>query len=81
MFFYLSQQLLGPVSGIAGQFLGLKNLVGSAAALLDIFQTQSHIVEGNLEAKSFADQIVIRDLSFAYEKDREVLKDITIMFQ
>jgi subfamily B ATP-binding cassette protein MsbA len=78
MFFYLSQQLLGPVSGIAGNFLGLKNLLGSAAALLDIFQTQSHLVEGNLEAKPFADQIVIRDLSFAYEKDREVLKDINL---
>lgn len=78
MFFYLAQQLLAPVSGIAGQFLGLKNLVGSAASVMDIFRMRSTLLDGPLTARPFSECIEIEHLSFAYDGGKQVLKDINL---
>jgi ATP-binding cassette, subfamily B, bacterial MsbA len=78
MFFYLSQQLLAPVSSIASQFLGLQNMIGSAAAVTDIFNTQSTIPEGTKEAKKLRDRIEVKGIDFTYEKNNPVLKNINL---
>jgi ATP-binding cassette, subfamily B, bacterial MsbA len=79
MFFYLSQQLLAPVSNIAGQVLGLQNMIGSAAAVIDIFHTQSTIPEGTQKADTLKDRIEIKGINFSYEKNRPVLKGIDLI--
>ncbi|MBI4765609.1 MAG: ABC transporter ATP-binding protein [Deltaproteobacteria bacterium] len=76
MFFYLSQQLLAPVSNIASQFLGLQNMIGSAAAVTDIFNTQSTIPEGTRKADKLKERIEVKGVDFAYEKNNPVLKNI-----
>jgi ATP-binding cassette, subfamily B, bacterial MsbA len=78
MFFYLSQQLLAPVSNIASQFLGLQNMIGSAAAVTAIFNTQSTIPEGAQIAHKLKDRIEVKAIDFAYEKDIPVLKNISL---
>jgi ATP-binding cassette, subfamily B, bacterial MsbA len=78
IFFYLSQQLLAPVSNIANQFLGLQNMAGAAAAINQIFNTQSTIPEGTKEAGVFKKQIRVEQLNFSYEENRPVLKNINL---
>ena len=78
MFFYLSQQLLAPVSGIASQFLGLQNVIGAAAAVTDIFNTKSNIPEGTHEAERLKDRIQVKGIDFTYENNNPVLKNVNL---
>jgi subfamily B ATP-binding cassette protein MsbA len=78
MFFYLSQQLLGPLANLANQFLGLQNMIGASKTVVDIFNTKNTIINGPKEAGKFNDKIVFKDVCFSYEPNRPILKNINL---
>ena len=78
MFFYLAQQVIGPVSDIAKQLLGVQQMLGGASRMLDTLETQSDLKDGAREPAPIQDRIDMQGVGFAYEPGRSVLKDINI---
>ena len=78
LFFYLSQQFLGPLSIIFRQGLTLAATRGSAARILDMFATQSVMPDGTGIAGPLQRSIALEAVSFAHEPGRPVLSDITL---
>ncbi len=78
MFFYLSQQLLGPISDFANQWLGLHQTVGGATHVLEMFETKSSLKEGQRDAGKIVDRIDFEAVDFAYESGRPVLSNLNL---
>ena len=78
LFFYLSQQFLGPLSIIFRQGLTLAATRGTAARILDMFATQSGMPDGTVTAGPLQRSIVLDAVSFAHEPGRPVLSDVTL---
>ena len=78
LFFYLSQQFLGPLSIIFRQGVALAATRGTAARIVDIFATQSGMADGTAEAHPLRGSIVLDTVSFAHEPGRPVLTDVSL---
>jgi subfamily B ATP-binding cassette protein MsbA len=78
LFFYLSQQLLAPISQIFRQWLAVSQLAGEATRVVEIFQTQSEMPDGAHAAEPLRDRIVLERVSFAFEPGRPVLSGIDL---
>jgi ABC-type multidrug transport system fused ATPase/permease subunit len=78
LFFYLSQQFLGPLSNIFRQGLALAATRGTAARILEMFGTQSGMSDGTVTASSLQRSIVLDTVSFAHEPGRPVLSDVSL---
>lgn len=78
MFFYLSQQLLGPISDFANQLLGLHQTVGGATHVLEMFETKSALKEGRRDADKIQDRIEFKAVDFAYDPARVVLSNLNL---
>jgi subfamily B ATP-binding cassette protein MsbA len=76
IFFYLSQQLLAPVSNLANQFLNIQNMIGAAAEVTALFETRNSISDGTRPSDVLTDQIIFSNIDFAYEDSGPVLQDI-----
>jgi ABC-type multidrug transport system fused ATPase/permease subunit len=78
LFFYLSQQFLGPLSIILRQGLSLSHTRGTAARILEMFATQSTMPDGRRAAGPLRQGLVLDRVSFAYEPGRPVLSDVDL---
>jgi ABC-type multidrug transport system fused ATPase/permease subunit len=78
LFFYLSQQFLGPMSIAFRQGLALASLRGDAARVLEMFATRSAMPDGTRTARPLEASIVLEGVSFSYEPGRPVLQDIDL---
>ena len=78
LFFYLSQQFLGPLSTIFRQGLALAATRGTAARILEMFATQSEMRDGSVTAGPLQRSLVLDAVSFAHEPGRPVLSDVTL---
>ena len=78
LFFYLSQQFLGPLAIAFRQSLVLAQTRGNAAHLLEIFATQSTMPDGSVVAGPLQRTIVLEAVSFAHEPGRPVLTDVDL---
>lgn len=78
MFFYLVQQVAGPVSEIAKQLLGMQQVLGGASRMLEIFATDSDLVDGDKNAEPIREKIEFRNVEFSYEPGRPVLQEINL---
>ena len=78
LFFYLSQQFLGPLSSIFRQGLALAATRGTAARILEMFGTRSGMLDGTVAAGPLQRGIVLDAVSFAHEPGRPVLSDVSL---
>ena len=78
LFFYLSQQLLAPISQIFRQWLGVSQLLGEATRVVEIFETKTSMPDGANPAEPLRDRIVLEGVSFAFEPGRPVLSGIDL---
>jgi ABC-type multidrug transport system fused ATPase/permease subunit len=78
LFFYLSQQFLGPLSVVFRQGLALAQTKGDAARVVDMFATKSGMPDGTITARPLARDIVLHGLSFSYEPGRPVLSGVDL---
>jgi ABC-type multidrug transport system fused ATPase/permease subunit len=78
LFFYLSQQFLGPMSIAFRQGLTLAHVRGDAARILEMFGTKSGMPDGTRMAKPLEHAIVLDGVSVSYEPGRPVLSDVTL---
>jgi ABC-type multidrug transport system fused ATPase/permease subunit len=78
LFFYLSQQFLGPMSIAFRQGLTLAYVRGDAARILEMFMTKSGMPDGTRTARPLEQAIVLDGVSFSYEPGRPVLTDVNL---
>lgn len=78
LFFYLTQQLLSPVSYLANTFLGFKNMIGGASTLISLFNTSNPVLDGSIMADKLKEKIVFKNIEFSYEKDFPVIKGFNL---
>jgi ABC-type multidrug transport system fused ATPase/permease subunit len=78
LFFYLSQQFLGPLSNIFRQGLALAATRGTATRILEMFATQSVMPDGTGTAGPLQRSIVLDAVTFAHEPGRPVLSDVAL---
>jgi subfamily B ATP-binding cassette protein MsbA len=78
LFFYLSQQLLGPISQLFKQWLMIAQTVGGAMRVVEMFETRTQMLDGAKIAGELQDRIVLEHVSFAFEKGRPVLSGIDL---
>jgi subfamily B ATP-binding cassette protein MsbA len=78
LFFYLSQQFLGPLAIAFRQGLALAQIRGHAVRILEMFATQSDMPDGTLVAGPLQRSIVLEAVSFAHEPGHPVLSDIDL---
>jgi subfamily B ATP-binding cassette protein MsbA len=76
LFFYMASQLVQPVSELSRHFLSLYSIKGGFSKLIEIFETESDVRDGNKEVSRFQDRIVFKDVHFEYERGNPVLKNI-----
>lgn len=79
MFLYLSQQLLTPISELFKQVVGLYDMLGGATRIINILETKSAIQDGGKEAKELNSCIVLKDVSFSYDGNRNILKNLNLV--
>ena len=78
LFFYLSQQFLGPLAIMFRQGLVLAEARGTAARILDMFATQNGMPDGPVVAGPLQRSLVLDAVSFAYEPGRPVLSAVNL---
>jgi ABC-type multidrug transport system fused ATPase/permease subunit len=78
LFFYLSQQFLGPMSIVFRQGLILAHIRGDATRILEMFATRSEMPDGTRTAGPLEGAIVLDSVSFGYEPGRPVLSDVSL---
>ncbi len=78
MFLYLSQQLSAPLGKLFSTYLGLHNMLGGAARLMEIFETRNKMEDGEREISVLTDSLLIKNVVFGYDSNQPVLKNITL---
>ncbi|MFW2437773.1 MAG: ABC transporter ATP-binding protein [Arenicellales bacterium] len=78
MFLYLSQQLSAPLGQLFSTYLGLHNILGGAARLIEIFETRNKVKDGERKISELGNSIQIRDVAFGYDSNQPVLKNISL---
>lgn len=68
LFFYMASQLVIPVSEISRQVISIYSVQGGFAKLVEIFNTRSDLLDGELTIKSFNKNIVLDRVSFRFKK-------------
>jgi ABC-type multidrug transport system fused ATPase/permease subunit len=78
LFFYLSQQLVAPLSLIFRQWLSLAHVQGLATRIVEMFETQASMPDGRELARPLRDRIRVEGVSFAFEGGRPVLAGVEL---
>lgn len=76
LFFYMSTQLVLPMSEFGKRALTFYSLQGGLAHILDIFETKSEIRDGLSKATGLEKKIVLHDVSFGYEEEPPVVQGV-----
>lgn len=78
MFLYISQQLSAPLGNFFSQLLGLYNLLGGGERLFEIINTKSSMTDGNCKVPELKKGISVNHVTFGYQSNKPVLRDITL---
>ncbi len=78
MFVFLSQQMTTPLGDIFSKFLGLNEMFGSAERVVEILQTSNQMQDGPLDVPPLKNKITLNNISFGYNKDELVIKDLSL---
>ena len=78
MFVFLSQQMTTPLGDIFSKFLGLNAMFGSAERVVEILQTSNQMQDGPLDVPPLKNKITLNNISFGYNKDELVIKDLSL---
>jgi len=78
MYFYLSQQMIAPVSELAKQALGAHQMLGGAQHILELFHTKSPLIDGEQDAIDLKSSIALENVTYAYEPGQPVLRNVSI---
>ena len=77
LFFYMASQLVVPVSDFSRNFLSVYSIKGGFSKLVEIFETESDVRDGNKEVSRFQDRIIFNGVHFEYKPGNPVLKNIS----
>lgn len=78
LFLVMGRQVIAPISMMASHVLAVSGMLGCAARVIEIFDVKNVLSDGTEEAMPLDDKISLRDVSFAYEKNRTVLENVTL---
>jgi subfamily B ATP-binding cassette protein MsbA len=78
LFFYLSQRTIAPVSEFFKQVLGIQTMLGGAAQIMEMFHTKSSMIDGTRKPEDLKTGIAFKNVSFSYEKDKQVLRNVNL---
>ena len=78
LFLVMGRQVIAPISLMATHVLAVSGMLGCAARVIEIFEVKNILPDGDNEAESLKDKISLSDVTFAYEKNRAVLENITL---
>jgi len=78
LFLYLSQQLSAPLGKLFSTYLGLHNMLGGAARLIEIFETRNNVEDGERKISELSSNLLLNDVSFGYDSNQPVLKHLKL---
>lgn len=78
LFVFLARQTIAPTSLFAQSLVRLQIGLGAARRILKIFESRPDLVDGHIEPAAFSDAMRLEKLSFAYQSDLPVIKDIDL---
>jgi len=78
LFLLMGRQVIAPISLMSTHVLAVSGMLGCAARVIEIFDVKNVLPDGDKEAGSLNDKISLSDVTFAYEKNRAVLENITL---
>ncbi len=78
LFIILARQVIAPISQLATHALGISTMLGSAERVIEIFDIKNKMQDGTFRAMPLKNSIELENVSFSYEKDVPVLKNITL---
>lgn len=81
LFLVMGRQVIAPISLMATHVLAVSGMLGCAARVIEIFEIKNVLPDGNKEAEKLKNKIALSNVSFAYEKNRTVLENITLDIQ
>ncbi|MFH0780876.1 MAG: ABC transporter ATP-binding protein [Pseudomonadota bacterium] len=77
LFIVLARQVISPISMLSTHVLATSGMLGSAQRVMEIFNTKSNLIGGNVLANPMVDKLELRDVSFGYN-DHDVLRKISL---
>lgn len=80
IFFYLSQQMIAPISELFTALLKVSSMHGGAERIMEIFAMKSDITDGEKPARELERAIEARGVSFSYDGARPVLRNVNARF-
>ena len=78
LFLVMGKQVIAPISLMASQVLAVSGMLGSAARMIEILEVKNVLPDGDKQASTLSDRILLKDVSFEYEKNRPVLEKINL---
>lgn len=75
LFFYLSRQLSDPLSTIFSQGISIKNMLGSAERIYQIFNTENEIKDGTRDVHELEKEVRLEAVSFSYPDGTEAIRN------
>jgi len=78
LFLVMGRLVIAPISSMAAHVLNVSAMLGCAARMIQIFEVKNALPSGGKEARPLNDKILLSDVSFAYEKNRVVLENVTL---
>lgn len=79
LFLFTLFSIMSPISSFINQFTSFQTGIVAADRVFDILDTQPTVIDGDKHNNGLNSQIKVSNVSFAYEKDKEVLRDCSIL--
>ncbi|MGK7344552.1 MAG: ABC transporter ATP-binding protein [Candidatus Nitrospinota bacterium M3_3B_026] len=81
LIFFLSQQLLTPVSQFFNEVINAQNMLGGARRVMELLEAKSSIKDGDKQAGKLEKEIVLENVRFGYEEKTPVLRGINLIIK
>lgn len=81
MFLLLAQRVIEPISQFSMHVLALSGMLGSAARVLEVFDTRSSMPDGLRLAPEFRSCLSLDRVSFSYRPDIPVLREVSLTIE
>jgi subfamily B ATP-binding cassette protein MsbA len=81
MFLVLAQRVIEPISQLMTHALAISGMLGSAARVLELFQTENTLPDGGRARRPFSSCIRLEGVDFEYRPGAPVLRRIDLAFE
>lgn len=78
LFLYVGRLIMKPISEFGMTLTAIQYTLGASSRVLELFNKQSTIKDGNRSIESFSKSIEIKDMSFSYSGTIPVLSNISL---